>query len=231
MSGSLASLRVATWNVEHRTAPARLISAMKSHPDLARVDVWAWQEIGRDARAAEVAAGLGLHLAYRHGVAIASRWPLGEVAVMNLPIAPLPWNRRQRVALAATVGSVRVVTVHLDTRINLDARLGQLAPALADPHPRLIVGGDLNTLPFHFAGGAVPVWPVDQAARVDAHLRARGFDATAREAGPTHRTRLRLDGIFTRGFAPARATVVRGVRISDHFPLYVDLDVAPDAAP
>lgn len=224
-------LRVATWNVEYKTTADRLIDALRSHAELAKADVLLLQEIGPDAqggpdRAARIAAAFDMGFAYAHGLAIVCRWPLVDAALMQLPRAHLPYNRRTRVALAASIettrGPLRLVTVHLDTRLNAAERVAQLAPAVADPRPLQILGGDMNTLPFRFAAGAVPIWGADQRGPLDAHLRGLGFDAAAADR-PTHRARMRLDALYTRGFAPCRARVATEVPVSDHYPLWADL--------
>jgi endonuclease/exonuclease/phosphatase family metal-dependent hydrolase len=232
------SLRVVTYNVEYSSRADRLIAALSSHRDLAAADVLLLQEIGpqRDDadRARRLAEALAMGHAYAHGVAILSRWPLADVAVMELPRAHLPYNRRRRIALAASIatagGPLRLTSVHLDTRLELAERIRQLAPAVASEPPLQIIGGDMNTLPFRFARGAIPIGKVDQPAGLDAHLRGLGFDAPVRAAGATHRhvLRVRLDALFTRGFAPAAAQVARDVRVSDHFPVWADLTPAAD---
>ena len=227
------SLRVVTFNVEYRSRSDALIGALRDHVELGRADVLLLQEIEPHAvdgaRAPRLAEALGMGLAYAHGLAIMCRWPLRDVAVMELPHAHVPYNRRRRIALRADVatdaGRLRLTTIHLDTRLDGEVRLRQLAPAVDDTHPRQILGGDMNTLPFRFAAGAVPILPADQARLLDDTMRRRGFDTPVTGAGATHRSvlKVRLDALFTRGFAPGQAHVARDVRVSDHFPVWADL--------
>ena len=227
-----SSLRVVTFNVEYRSRTDALIGALRDHVDLRRADVFLLQEVEPHpvdgARAPRLADALGMGHAYAHGVAIMCRWPLRDVALMELPHAHVPYHQRRRIALRADLdtdaGRLRLTTIHLDTRLDGDVRLRQLAPAV-DDHPRQILGGDMNTLPFRFAAGAVPILPADQARRLDDTMRRRGFDTPVRDAGATHRSlwKVRLDALFTRGFAPSRAHVARDVRVSDHFPVWADL--------
>lgn len=239
------TLRVVTFNVENRTRADALVAAFRGNGDLRRADIVLLQEIeahpseGR-SRAGQLAAELGMGLVYApsrlsgddgtHGQAILSRWPLHDPEMMALLRLPLPFNPRRCIALAAQIetpaGRLRLTTVHLDTRINLATRVRQLAPALDAAHPLQIVGGDMNTLPFQFAGLLVPFLPTDQAGGLDAHMRGLGFATPVSRAGATHRHifRVRLDAIFTRGFAPAAAQVARDIRISDHYPVWVDLE-------
>ena len=229
------TLRVTTFNVEYSTRTGPLIAALRAHPEVGRSDVLLLQEVGPHrldgARAAPLAEALGLGHAYAHGLAILCRWPLRDVAVMELPRARLPYNQRRRIALAAEVdtdaGPLRLMSVHLDTRLNRHERVLQLAPAVTDAHPLQIVGGDMNTLPFHFVGGAAPVYRADQVGLLDAYMRGLGFATPVSAAGATHRNVLgvRLDAVFTRGVVPQAARVARDVRVSDHFPVWADVEL------
>lgn len=231
-----ATLRVVTFNVEYSTRTAPLAAALRGHEALARADVVLLQEIGPHAvdgaRAGAVADALGLGYACAHDLAILCRWPLRDVHVMELPHARLPYNRRRRLALSAMIdhaaGPLRVIDVHLDTRVNIDERIRQLAPAVEAAPDAHVIGGDVNTLPFRFAGGAVPIGRTDQAAALDAYMGTHGFANPVGAAGHTHRhfLKVRLDALFTRGVTPGRAHVARDVRVSDHFPVWTDLIVA-----
>ena len=116
-------------------------------------------------RAEVLAAALGLAVVYapartlghgglgNHGLAILSRWPIVDDAVLRLPHYELLWNSRPRIALGVLIDvagtPVQIWNVHLDTRIAVEDRVAQVAPvferALALPG-LAIVGGDLNTL-------------------------------------------------------------------------------------
>ena len=70
----------------------------------------------------------------------------------------------KRIALAATVftpdGPVRVINVHLDTRINPAERVAQLAPALDDAscfYGPSVIGGDFNTNDMQWVSNVVPI--------------------------------------------------------------------------
>jgi endonuclease/exonuclease/phosphatase family metal-dependent hydrolase len=238
-------LRVVTFNAQYGERIAALISTFTSHADLSRADVVLLQEIESHphegaSRAAQLAAALQMGHVYTHsraagtdgthGLAILARWPLHDISRIDLPRNDLPFRRCARIALAAHIGTpagpLRLTSVHLDTRLNLAARIAQLTPALAD-HDLQIVAGDLNTLPCHFLRGAVPLYRVDQAGRLDEHVRALGFATPATAVGATHRhfLRLRLDAIYTRGLTAAAARVARDVHLSDHFPVWTDVEL------
>ena len=63
-------------------------------------------------------------------------------------------------------------------------------------------------------------------------MRGLGFATPVSAAGATHRhfLRVRLDALFTRGVVPRAAQVARDVRVSDHFPVWADVEL-PAAAP
>jgi endonuclease/exonuclease/phosphatase family metal-dependent hydrolase len=236
-------MRVVTFNAQYGERISALITTFREHPDLSRADLILLQEIEshpheRTSRAAQLAAALQMDHVYAHsraagtdgthGLAILSRWPLRDVERLDLPRNDLPFRRCARIALAAHVdtphGELRLTSVHLDTRLNLAARIAQLTPALVD-HPLHILAGDLNTLPCHFVRGAVPLFRVDQAGRLDAHVRELGFATPTSTVGATHRhfLRLRLDAIYTRGLTAAPAHVARDVHLSDHYPVWADV--------
>ena len=234
-------LLVVTYNVHMETA-ARIAGGL-SGPWLRRADVILLQEIESHdreglSRAGQLAARLGMSYAYApgyglraggsHGVAILSRWPLGDLELIELPREQVVVNSARRVALGATVAypgrAVRVYSVHLDNRINPSDRRRQLAPVLAAAargELPVIVAGDMNTSPFCWIGHLVPVPCGRQDDRLEALVRARGFDLPARGSGPTSPwLSMRLDALYARGIAARRVGVDRRVRVSDHLPLW-----------
>jgi endonuclease/exonuclease/phosphatase family metal-dependent hydrolase len=246
-------LRVVTYNVQFGADPEALAAAILADPELASARLLLVQEIeaypaeGR-SRAARLAEALGMGHVYApareegdgtHGLAILSVFPIEQVAVMELPYVDLPLSGRRRVALAADlqVGAepLRVITTHLDTRLNITDRVVQLRPAVIDAPARVLVGGDFNTNAYLWVEGAVPVLPVDsvadsdQAELLDDYVRHLDFATPTAGFGPTHDAggviNLRLDSIFTRGLAPAGGAVARGVELSDHWPLWLDVEV------
>lgn len=244
-------LRVTTFNVERGANVAGLAREITTAPGIAATDVLLVQEIESypdegSSRASQLAAALGMGYVYAperiqgsgtHGPAILSHWPLERVQVMKLPFADQPWSRAPRIALAADVrvrGFVlRVIDVHLDTRINIGERILQLRPAVLDAPAPVIVGGDFNTNPYAWLGEAVPDVPTssivdtDQASALDDYMRHIDYDTPTAALGPTVDFEgvldARLDSIYTRGIASEPGAVERGVTISDHFPLFIDV--------
>lgn len=241
-------LRVITFNVELGENVEALADALATHPDLAGADILLLQEIEShptegSSRAARLAAALGMGHAYApgrevdggtHGLAILSRLPLSDVEVMQLPRVELTIRARDRIALGARIAGARVVNVHLDTRINLTDRILQLRPAVLDEPTPVLVGGDFNTNPYTWTGGAVPDLPgeavtgTDQADLLDDYMRSAGYDTPTAALGPTQDAvvmRLRLDAIFTRGLIPIDAGIVPDLELSDHLPLWLSVEL------
>jgi endonuclease/exonuclease/phosphatase family metal-dependent hydrolase len=238
-------LRVVTFNVAMQSVAA-IHRAVQSSPRLRAADVLFLQEIEHPAeearsRAAQLARLLGMEHAYApafgrddggsHGIAILSRHRLSDVRAMELPRREVHYNTRRRVALAATVHAgarpVRLYCVHLDLRIRSRDRLSQLAPVLEaarrDDLP-VVIAGDFNTTPFTWLWRVVPVPGGRHGAKLEAFARSRGFDTPLADSGPTSPwLSMRLDGMLTSRVRVARHGVERGVRISDHLPVWADI--------
>ena len=244
------TIRLATFNVHLGADPEAIARAIAACPDTAAADLLLVQEIESHphegaSRAARLAAALGAGHVYAparpegdgsHGLAIVSRLPLEGIEVMELPAADLGGRSRRRIALAADVmlagGPLRVVNVHLDTRIGITDRILQLRPALQGHPDPVVVAGDMNANPYLWVEGTLPVPPydavadTDQAPLLDDYLRALGFDTPTAPLGPTFEAgpvQVRLDAIYPRGPTPLAAAVDRCVEVSDHWPLWLDL--------
>jgi endonuclease/exonuclease/phosphatase family metal-dependent hydrolase len=163
------------------------------------------------------------------GVEILSPYPLTDVARIVLP-NPGPGGR-ERVAIAATMmigkTSVRVYSVHSETRLPVAKKTEQLRAVLTDldRFPKTmpaIVLGDFNTweLPavegtrklFTEAGLTTPL-PDDESTF---YRKALMFDV-----------KLKLDWIWLRGFTPQSYGIDRNLTVSDHFPLWTLVKMPP----
>ena len=240
-----SAFTIVTLNVAEERSMERMYEDFASIPALQEADLLLLQEAvhaenGRST-AGELAERLQLHLAFAsgapptadeyEGVAILSRKPLHDVRVFELPRFGLHLRSRCRIALGATVngprGPVRVICLHLDTRINADRRLDQLAPVLEAARAfdgPVILGGDFNTNPFWWVEHLVPVpFVQDQASAVVAELGRAGFGTPLGAAGATNDyLRLKLDWIFLRGLEAAKWGVDR-TGFSDHHAVWVRL--------
>ena len=158
------------------------------------------------------------------GVAILSRAPLVEVERIALPWKECPW--RPRLALAATVPfgdtTLRVFDVHIDTHASVAGQLEQhnavLSLANSSLKPAVILG-DFNTL------------SPDAREAARGALEANGFTTPMPTDTGTWRTgpyRQHYDWIFTRGVRVNKWGVARVRGISDHWPVWVELEHTHD---
>jgi endonuclease/exonuclease/phosphatase family metal-dependent hydrolase len=245
-------VRVVTFNAHFGEDIALIATGFEDHEVLSQADVLLIQEIESHeseglSRAAQLAGRLGMNHVYApsrtegvsgtHGLAILSRYALEAVEVMQLPKAELHIRPRQRIALAASIAigdqALRVVNVHLDVRLNIAQRIRQHHPVTLSADERVVIAGDFNTNPYLWAG-AIPIAPdqvvsdPDQAEMFDDYMRAYGFDTPTADSGATQQTVVRdfrLDSVYTRDLSPIDAGVAFELALSDHYPLWVDVDV------
>jgi endonuclease/exonuclease/phosphatase family metal-dependent hydrolase len=158
------------------------------------------------------------------GVALLSRLPLDDAARVELPWTDCAW--RPRLALAATVRAcgqkIHIFNSHIDPHASTDEQLEQHAAVLARADRAdgpVILLGDFNTL--------------TRAAclRVRGFLEARGYTSPLPTGVATWRAgliRLHPDWIFVRGVRVIRWGVARPLGVSDHWPVWVEIDLAPE---
>ncbi len=241
------SIRVVTYKIDMGREPESVAEELRANEALAQADVWLlqeeeWYPSEAATRASRLAAGLGMGWLYvpskqkgdgTHGLAIVSRFPIESPEMMWLP-NPDDWTPRIAVRAVIVVGTVRipVVDLHLETRINITDRILHIRPSVIDLPEQVIVAGDVNTNPFLWQEGSIPIVPTsqvvdtDQAPLLDDYMRLLGFDTPAANVGPTEShlgVESRLDAIFTRGLGVTEATVERGITASDHWPVWADI--------
>ena len=248
-------LRVVTFNV-HREAPDIVIRGIRSDPALRDADLIILQEVHRVEPAADpcsAACALGKELQmYTHyapghvqgdgtdGVAILSRAPIVASEVLELPDIDVHVNSGRRVALAATIRvdatPVMVYAVHLTNRLTVAERRHQMRPLLE--HARrhampVIMAGDFNTSPYTWLGGIVPVPLGTQDDHLEALVRSYGLETPVASVAATSRfMNMKLDAIYTRGFATYAFATSEADRASDHLALWasVELRVHPSTS-
>lgn len=261
-----ASLRVVTWNVEFGADSATVLSTLMSHPELMGADVLLLEEVARHNlasdpprldQAEELARALAMDFVFavewdrrldaeeegEHGVAILSRYPIGNVTqIRHEPVND--WYEETghfggRITLGADllVGwrLLRVYASHLDTRPRLpddSGRARQAAEIRADANlagrtSAQIVGGDLNTWTCNPTIGDCASAPAAEQA-IEEFLAAGWLDGTAGFNGRTQNGAgffpQRLDWIFYRGLDATAGTAATDATGSDHLPLYFDVD-------
>jgi vancomycin resistance protein VanJ len=211
-------LRVAGLNIgtaTPRTALAPLVAA--------GADIVVIEEItaaNRDAITTELSARYPSY-DIAGTVGLFSRLPLTEVQPVDIGIG---WTRAVRATVTAPGGALRVYAAHLaSARLSMtagrDRTITALAAALAaDPSPRLLLAGDLNTTTTDRRFAAF-------AALHDTQQEAgAGFGFTWPASLPV----LRPDHVLQRGMTTRRAWVTSAPG-SDHRAVLADLDTTTPA--
>ncbi|MEV0157246.1 endonuclease/exonuclease/phosphatase family protein [Micromonospora sp. NPDC050686] len=199
-------LRVASQNLRaDNPDPAATVTALaRAEPDLI-----ALQEVADDDRIAAPLAVRYPHRAVVSTVALYSRYPIRAEDGVD---TGLGWTRALRAVVAAPGGDVTVYVAHLGSAragqtSTRDGTLAALAAAVrADPAPRLVVLGDLNTASTDRSFR--PLGRLLRDAQADA---GRGFGFT----WPARLPMIRPDHVLYRGLTPTAAGVV-ATPDSDH---------------
>lgn len=155
------------------------------------------------------------------GIALLSRLPFADIARVNLPWHECAW--RPRLALAATIQngkrSIHIFNTHIDPHATIKEQLEQHAAILACAdkmtNPTILLG-DFNTL--------------SGRSRLEMRrlLESHGFSTPFPNGTPTWRAgliRLHTDWIFIRGAKVKRFGVARHLSVSDHWPIWVEIDL------
>jgi len=234
-------VRAVTVGSLNLAGKAQIGDALAEWTEQRGIDILLLQEVGHsevdgEPFAAALSRRLRFHSVYApatilsgmhaQGLAILSRYPLTDVQVVQLTYHRLRFRSRCRIALAVTVatsmGPVRLVNVHLDTRINSRDRIAQLAPVLdeldgiGDPQ---VIGGDFNTMDIRWLR---TMWPFPyferQAAAVGEWLSGAGFQTPFKDTPRTIKTPLfpfKLDWLYLKDLTPLDWSV-DSVPLTDH---------------
>lgn len=163
----------------------------------------------------------------RTGIALLSRRPLAVCERVELPWAECAWRPRLAMSAALKIGPpggdlLHIFNTHIDPHASIDDQLAQHEAILAAAErataardPVLLVG-DFNTLT-----------PVSRT-RMRALLEARGYTTPMPSGVTTWRAglvRLHTDWVFTRNAPVTRWGVARPLGVSDHWPVWVEIDL------
>jgi endonuclease/exonuclease/phosphatase family metal-dependent hydrolase len=234
-----AELSVVSLNLDREQNATRIVQELNRTPGFGDADFYLLQEVVRPEKSAtgvadEWAAKLGYRVEFQpafspspgliEGLAILSRFPLTQREVMHLAHYDLRFRTRSRIGLAVTadtpLGRVRIVDVHLDSRLNVWERETQLRP-LAEKASQfdapVIFGGDFNTSDMRWIGHTLPMPFLDNQRQTIRGMMARfGFTTPFAASRATHDLLgLQLDWIFLKGFE-STATRIQPVKFSDH---------------
>jgi vancomycin resistance protein VanJ len=212
-------LRVASLNLGQATPGEALPPMLAEHPDIVVLE-----EVTTANRSTvtKTLAGAYPHHTETGTVAIFSRFRLSQTEPVDIHIG---WTRAIATTVTTGNGKIRVFAAHLasaraDMTAGRDRTLEALAAAAhADPSPRLVLAGDLNTATtdrlFH-----------DFAPLADSQKEAgSGFGFTWPAAFPL----VRPDHILERGLTTRRSWVVKAPG-SDHRAVLADFDTGSSAA-
>jgi len=155
------------------------------------------------------------------GIAMLSKLPLEDVTRIDLPWHECPW--RPRLALGATVSlgstKLRIFNAHIDPHPSVEGQLEQLE-VIVDQADRsdmpTIVLGDFNTLSNQ------------KCIETRCFLESRGYTTPLPTGTATWRgamLRFHADWIFVRDLRISRWGVARPLNVSDHWPIWAEVDL------
>ncbi|NRT57025.1 endonuclease/exonuclease/phosphatase family protein [Sphaerotilus uruguayifluvii] len=202
------------------------------HGDARRFDhTWfGWPEQGQ----AEFLAPEGYEAAYRtnavtrdgeHGNALLSRWPIGDIGHHDVSDHRFEQRGLLHVRVQWRGVEVHAIVAHFGlihaSRLRQAQRLGAYLREAVPPQAPVVVAGDFN----------------DWGERLDPAFAHAGLVRACRPEGapraprtfPSRMPLFSLDRVYTRGLHCHAITVPRGpawVRMSDHLPLLVELELA-----
>jgi endonuclease/exonuclease/phosphatase family metal-dependent hydrolase len=242
-----AVFKIVSYNIRWRGGEdlRRLIELLRSDREIGQAAIIGLQEVDRNKKrtayantARLIAEELGLHYAWaapptahgkeqqeeETGVALLSVYPLTDVSRIVLPNEG-PGGRR-RVALGATVMMgptlVRAYSVHAETRTTNEKRLQQFQAVLddlarRDKTLRAVVLGDFNTI-------------TERDVRATSKLfTGAQFQTPFPDGESTWKTfiiKLKLDWVWLRGLRALDYGIDRKIGLSDHWPLWVNVQPA-----
>ena len=246
------TVRIASWNLHKLPDPDDVLAHYLTSTEIAAADVILVQETSwypgeANTRTAQLADQMAMTWAHspvrvlpdgvNQGNAIISRHPLERVQVMRLPYIEQIYSEQERSVMAADVvlgdHRLRVMTIHLDVRLQITDRIRQLDPAVTSFDERAVVGGDFNTAPWQWVEALVPLTStqaavgLSQAAVLDDYMRSRNYTSAISPETNTFTAPgfgMRLDNLYSRSL-PIIAAGIEHVGGSDHWPIWVDVDL------
>jgi endonuclease/exonuclease/phosphatase family metal-dependent hydrolase len=242
-----ADFKVVSFNIRFRGGEdlKKLAELLRNDPEIGEAVVLGLQEVDRNKKRTGnqntvklLAEELGMHYAWaappapkplqeeETGVALLSPYPLTEVKRLVLPHEGPGGRRRAGIGATIKVGdtNLRVYSVHSETRMSMDKKVGQMKAALYDlaTHPAdmpAIVMGDLNT------------WEADAGTRTVKLFKGAGFhtpfdgDSTFCQQILFVPLKLKLDWIWLRNVEARAHGIDRQVKLSDHWPLWTRVSI------
>jgi len=164
---------------------------------------------------------IGLYDSGDTGIALLSRLPPSDVTRIDLPWHECAW--RPRLAMAATVSvgerSLRIINAHVDPHAAVGGQIEQLEFLVSEADkqrgPTLILG-DFNTL------------SMNKVQETRSFMESHGYSTPFPSGTATWRgmgIRLHADWIFYREVKIANWGVARPLSVSDHWPIWAEIDL------
>ena len=253
------SLKVVTWNVEYGKKSAEVQQALTSDADLSDADVLLLQEVPRlDKSSTPQGVNLARQLAQalkmdyvfmvewdrrlnstemgEHGIAILSKYPLGNVVQIRHTALHDFYGEKKHFGGRATLGAdlalgstrLRIYSAHLCTRdYTGTGRAKQATEIISDTNQpgrpsTQIIGGDFNT--FLCNPKLVNCNKAPTAEKVIQNLNTLGWiNLTPGFNGWTQAGLgfflQRLDWLFGKAVTPAAHKVMQSIKAADHVPV------------
>jgi endonuclease/exonuclease/phosphatase family metal-dependent hydrolase len=246
------SIKIVSYNIRWRGGEdlRRLIELFKSDAEIGRAAIIGLQEVDRNRKrtgnvntARLMAEELGMYYAWaapptpptkdkkvqeeETGVMILSAYPLSDVKRFVLPNEGPGGRRRAAIGATVKIGtmSLRVYSIHAELRTSNERRLQQVGAVLDDLKEhhtqveRAIVLGDFNTITGKDVDGTTALFT------------GAKFSTPFSNGTSTWKTfiiELKLDWLWLRGLSPTSHGIDKKVRLSDHWPLWVEVKLNND---
>jgi endonuclease/exonuclease/phosphatase (EEP) superfamily protein YafD len=230
------TIKVVTFNIKLSKKIEQAINDLDKNDGLKDADIILLQEM--DEKGVDlIARSLNYNYVYypasvhykhgkNYGNAILARWPLKDYRKIVLPYEH-PMNKQIRIAAITTVlvDGYEILTycVHtemfwLGSKKKLD-QVDAIVRSISEHYDHVIVGGDFNT---NTKSG---IRDTERIFVEAGFIRAsEGVGATS-EGDPLGLIEFELDHIFTKGMTPVVKGKVDEVEASDHYPLWVVLEL------
>ena len=168
---------------------------------------------------------IGLYDTGDTGVGLLSRLPLSDVSRIDLPWQECAWRPRLAMAASVSVGrsKLRIFNAHVDPHAAVGGQLEQLevlVGAAANENGPTLILGDFNTLSKK---------KVDETR---SFLESHDYTTPFPPGTPTWRgagIRLHADWMFCRGAKITKWGVARPLNVSDHWPIWAEVDLSSES--
>jgi endonuclease/exonuclease/phosphatase family metal-dependent hydrolase len=238
-------LRVVSLNMAGVTDVHAVWRDIDRIPDTLKIDLFVLQEVSGSADGStSMAKEMGKHYAMNYmfkaadpikdglmeGLAVVSRYPIHDMEIIQLQHINLHFKSRDRIAMAVTLdaptGPIRLINVHLDSRINWKQRMEQLKPVLeaADKEKLpVMLAGDFNTEPILWVGHTVPIVKgQNQVTPLETLMTSHHFTTPFGAEATFPLLHQKLDWIFLKGLKVTHSGVTP-IASSDHNAIWIRL--------